>query len=245
MSMIDYFNCFVCGEIPESPYESECCGKLYCHSCSENSSDLRCRHCSKALKFRVCAFAKNVMKTMETNCKFGCETKYKISDTRKHNLHCKSKVYICTIKKCTYFGTRENLIKHVSELHSRELLVLIENFELFKSFFDKYTFIETNVKKKKKENLTIENTAQEFSNYNILNPINAAISTNLENNPFCNNTTTKRRYNSRLNYYDGYLGYLNNNNKDRNVVRKYQPIKNNFIDNYKIYNDSLRDNGKK
>lgn len=249
MSMVDYFNCFVCGEIPESPYESECCGKLYCHSCSENSSDLRCRYCSKALKFRVCAFAKNVMKTMETNCRFGCEAKYKISDTRKHNLHCKSKVYICTVKKCSYFGTRENLIKHVSELHSRELLVLMENFDLFKSFFDKYNFIDSEPKKKKKEmSVPKENATQDFSNSNFMNPLNTAISNNLENNPFYNNTT-KRRYNSRLNYYDGYLGYSNKDNKDNTVVKKYQPIKNNFIDNYKIYNDlvsdSKKDKGKK
>ena len=111
-SMIDNFNCFACGEVPENPYESECCGKLYCQPCSEISSYLSCKLCRSILKFRICNFAKNLMSIMETPRKYECEVKHKISEAKTHYLYCKSKIFKCTIKKCNFLGQRENLINH-------------------------------------------------------------------------------------------------------------------------------------
>lgn len=242
-SIIDNFNCYSCGEVPETPFESECCGKLYCQACSENSSYLSCRHCRSILKFKISIFAKNLMSQIETNCKFECEVKFKISESKAHNLQCKSKIFKCTINKCSFLGQRENLVNHVLEVHYKELLVVLENYSEFNSVFSKYI---VNTSKTSKDNSTgsknqLANTKVSVSN-NPVNKFNSDLFGN--NNYFNNNSNNPSIINiNQNNINQNNINHKNNNNfigstrthskQRRELLDKFTTLQSRFILNKK------------
>lgn len=122
------FSCFQCKEIPEVPYESECCGKLYCQSCWEVCTYLNCKLCKALLRFRVSVFAKSILNQFETNCKYGCGLKIKYAQSRQHYFSCESKEYECNIKTCLFKGNLSQIKQHIQTVHIYEIMVLNENY---------------------------------------------------------------------------------------------------------------------
>ena len=52
-SLIDNFRCPICWEIVEEPWESSCCGYLFCEKCKQSCSKEKCPMCrEKNFKYR-------------------------------------------------------------------------------------------------------------------------------------------------------------------------------------------------
>lgn len=131
------FSCYQCKEIPEIPYESECCGKLYCQTCWEICTYLNCKLCKALLRFRVSVFAKSILNQFETDCKFGCGLKIKYAQSRQHYLCCESKEYNCYIKYCLFKGNLSQMKKHVQTTHIYEIMLLNEYYSDFKPILNR------------------------------------------------------------------------------------------------------------
>jgi len=221
--LINNFNCFYCKEIPENPFESECCGKLYCQSCSESACYLSCKNCKSILKFKPCSFARNLMSQLETSCKFNCDTKYKISETKAHNLNCKTKIFKCTVKNCKFLGQRENMLIHMQENHSKELLILMENYGEFSGSLSKFLV----PKKTKLNNLVEEKEKIEPQQHPVQQ--STRIRTSNQYNPFAlennftkhneNNNYIRNQYNPFI--FDSSEAYTRDNLLSNNLLNKY------------------------
>lgn len=136
------FSCCFCGSLVDDPYESECCGKLYCRGCTEMNKfyDL-CKFCHKSLKFRKNLFARNLLNKVELKCKYDCGEKYSYENMKIHMCRCVNKNYNCTLKYCVFSGKKSELIIHMTQEHQIHLLTMMENFEEFK---EKMDFISRN-----------------------------------------------------------------------------------------------------
>lgn len=132
------FSCFKCKEIPDLPYESECCGKLYCKSCCEESSYLYCKLCKALLRYRVSVFAKNILGQIQTNCKYGCGLNFKYSQSKQHYLCCECKEYECSIRHCTFNGNLDQMKEHIQAKHIFEIVILNEYYSEFKPLLTQY-----------------------------------------------------------------------------------------------------------
>ena len=157
------FKCFYCQEIPETPYESECCGKLYCETCSEAASFLNCKVCKDILKFKTSLFASNLMNKFNTFCTNNCGKEIKFSDSKLHNLVCNNRVFTCKINKCSFRGNKESIKQHIVLVHSNELIILCENYVEFKPFLKKYCS-KLSISKETISNSNDSNTNNEISN---------------------------------------------------------------------------------
>lgn len=157
------FKCFYCQEIPETPFESECCGKLYCETCSEAASFLNCKVCKDILKFKTSLFASNLMNKFNTFCTNNCGKEIKFSDSKLHNLVCNNRLFSCKINKCSFRGNKDAIKQHILLVHSSELIILCENYAEFKPFLKKYCS-KLSISKEWISNLNNSNTSNEISN---------------------------------------------------------------------------------
>ena len=48
-SLIDNFRCPICWEIVEEPWESSCCGYLFCEKCKQSCSKEKCPMCREKI----------------------------------------------------------------------------------------------------------------------------------------------------------------------------------------------------
>jgi hypothetical protein len=131
------FFCFGCTYLLDEPFESECCGYLYCQACKYDFSTCLCPLCKKSMKFRKNLWAKNIMSRMDIKCRHKCGGLFKYEDYRKHLLICPTKKFKCRIDDCRFIGTRKEVDTHLPEKHLAHMLIIMENFDEFKGDFEK------------------------------------------------------------------------------------------------------------
>ena len=84
LNIDEMFRCFKCDYMVDEPYESECCGKLYCQSCVVELRFNLCKICKKSVKFRKNLFAKKLLQKVELKCRHHCGGKFMYDDMKIH-----------------------------------------------------------------------------------------------------------------------------------------------------------------
>ena len=133
----DIFKCKNCKKFMDEPYESECCGSLFCKYCKQDLSYSKCKECKKPFHFRKNLFAKNLMKKVQIKCEHNCGGKFTLEEMKKHSLNCENKLFKCNIDYCCSIDKKQEMIDHVLNWHMKEALILLENYEEFKPAMDK------------------------------------------------------------------------------------------------------------
>jgi hypothetical protein len=132
--------CPICLTIADDPCESSCCGHLFCSFCVKKIKYQRCPICrDEDVEFNQNTFVKNLMKEMKVKCKFGCEKNVNLNELKIHRFNCNESKFKCGIEKCEFEGNKEDSLKHISEKHIDELMILCENFSSLKNIFDKFS----------------------------------------------------------------------------------------------------------
>jgi hypothetical protein len=133
----ELFKCFNCEFMVDEPHESECCGKLYCHSCVVELAFFQCKLCKKSIKFRQNVFAKNLLQKVELKCRHLCGGKFNHEEMKLHIYRCDSRIFRCTIEFCSFYGKKEEMVAHMNQNHEIYLIALLEQFEEFSESMDK------------------------------------------------------------------------------------------------------------
>ncbi len=144
-ALIDNFRCPICWEIDEEPWESSCCGYLFCEKCKQSCSKDKCPMCrEKNFKFRKNNFAKTLLKQYEgkVNCPFGCNNNIKLKDVKIHKYDCEESSFKCTINDCIFEGKRKDALDHLVKNHEDIITFLSENYPSLKEDFNKFEIFE-------------------------------------------------------------------------------------------------------
>lgn len=132
--------CPICLTIADDPCESSCCGHLFCSFCVKKIKYQRCPICrDEDVEFNPNTFVKNFMKEIKEECEFGCMQMISFSDLKIHRFVCCQSKFKCNVPKCEFQGNREHSLKHFSEEHADELIILTENFANLKKIYEKFS----------------------------------------------------------------------------------------------------------
>ena len=150
--LFDNFRCPICWEIVEEPWETSCCGNLFCEKCMLSYISNKCPMCrTKNIKYRKNMFAKILLKEYEGNfiCPHGCNKKIKLNELKEHKYDCEDAIFKCNINKCNFEGKRKNALEHLIKNHEEEVAILSENYKPFKDEFNKFEIFEKLINKNK------------------------------------------------------------------------------------------------
>jgi len=147
--------CPICLTLAENPYESSCCGHIFCNRCTRNINKV-CPICrNEKFTFRENFFAKRLLTEVKVKCHFGCDENIEFAQMKVHRFTCDKLIFKCKIKECTVSGNKQEILKHISEEHSEYIISMAENYSTFDKKMDKLinegTKSEADIKKKKKE----------------------------------------------------------------------------------------------
>ena len=148
-------NCPICQTICVHPYESDCCGQLFCKKCIDNYSNSKCPLCRSYVKFRENTFIKKFMENYKVKCEYGCDMIIPISQMKYHRFQCEEALYNCSIFDCKIQLKLNQMLNHMTETHTDLSIILAEKFSGLKVVFDKHSIIEQikdNQAKQNKEN---------------------------------------------------------------------------------------------
>lgn len=169
-SLIDNFRCPICWEIVEEPWETSCCGNLFCEKCILSYVANKCPMCrTKNFKYRKNEFAKLLLMEYdgEFPCPYGCKKKIKLNEFKEHKYNCEDATFKCSINKCVFEGKRKDALNHLITVHEDLVSVLSENYSSLKMQFNKFDLIE-----KLGKNLIKHNNKNEDQKMNKSNDIN-------------------------------------------------------------------------
>ena len=77
------------------------------------------------------------MKKVELKCRHLCGGKFLYDEMKTHLFKCENKIFKCTIDYCYCVEKKKAMIDHSLLFHPNEILILMENYDEFKSAFDK------------------------------------------------------------------------------------------------------------
>jgi len=137
LNIDDMFLCKNCSSMIDEPFESECCGILFCQNCTRELSYTNCSLCKKLYKFRKNIFAKNLLQKVELKCRNLCGSKFTYDEMKTHLYRCDNKMFKCTIDYCYCVEKKKAMIEHSLLFHSNEILILMENYEDFQNEIEK------------------------------------------------------------------------------------------------------------
>ena len=143
--LADNFRCPICWEIVEEPWETSCCGNLFCEKCMQSYISNKCPICrTKNFKYRKNMFAKILLKEYEGIfiCPYGCNKKIKLKEFKEHKYDCEDALFKCNINKCNFEGKRKNALEHLVKNHEDELALLSENYQAFMGEFNKFGILD-------------------------------------------------------------------------------------------------------
>lgn len=249
LNVDDLFRCFNCDYMVEEPHESECCGKLYCQSCTVDLSYTQCKLCKKSIRLRPNIFAKKLLQKVELKCRHHCGGKFTYEEMKLHMYRCESRILKCTIEFCCFVGRKYELIPHMMENHEIYLMALLENYDDFQEAFDKILKNPIDKRPPKKDSSPF-NYDMEYSYPGVLPRLRTIVNANPDNNNITNTNLLNRNsdnyneynydfdelinefnnYNSNERDRDNYYDYLNT---DLNLVRRnrLRPINNSNYNN--------------
>jgi len=159
--------CPICWNIAEEPFESSCCGHVFCHSCSMQIIEKKCPICrNTSMNFRKNFLAKRLLEEIKIKCHYGCDEQIKINKMKEHRYECRAAIFKCTIEGCTYNGNRNEIADHLVKEHVIQVMILSEQYDHLKSIFDMLDVKKSVSEKKKKMNMNDFNLKM---NYNYSN----------------------------------------------------------------------------
>jgi hypothetical protein len=132
--------CPICYHIVEEPNETSCCGHLFCKGCVKMIKHKSCPICrSTSYIFRENLFIKELFKKTKITCPYECNAIISISELRTHRYECENAKYKCAIEGCTFEGKKEDSVNHCFEKHADYFIMMLEDFSLMKSTFEKHS----------------------------------------------------------------------------------------------------------
>ena len=182
--------CPICLTIADEPYETSCCGHIFCNRCIKNIKNLNCPICrSKKVNFRENTFVKVLLNTLIIKCPYGCELSIPLSNSKIHRYQCEVSIFKCSIInsgiKCTYEGTKKDALQHFGEKHSDQMMILAEHFASLKNTYDKHSMFDKLIKmqrieKDKEKAMQKTKDEEEFNEY-YFNDIISGVNDNKNN----------------------------------------------------------------
>lgn len=146
-SLEQNLKCPICWTIPEVPYESSCCGHIFCVACTEQITSKKCPLCRcHDITFRKNTFAKKLLNEIKIICSYGCDKFITINRMKEHRYDCDKAVFDCSLPSCNFKGTKNEAMKHLISDHSLHLLVLAENFNKIQTNFEKFEVSNSSIK---------------------------------------------------------------------------------------------------
>ena len=156
--LIDNFRCPICWDIVEEPWETSCCGNLFCERCKKSYISNKCPMCrAKNCKYRKNVFAKILLEEYEGNfiCPQGCNKIIKLKEFKEHKYFCEEAIFKCTINGCNFEGKRKSALEHLIKNHEDSVALLAENYKSLKDTFNKFDVFEKLIKKNKRNSINI------------------------------------------------------------------------------------------
>jgi hypothetical protein len=167
--------CPICLTAADEPFETSCCGHIFCSSCIQGITNSKCPICRcERFTFRENKFVKNLLNSIIVKCPFGCEKSIKVSNTKIHRYQCNESIFKCSLKycdlKCNFQGSKKESVIHFSEKHTDQMIVLAEHYASLKSIYDKHSLFDKLIKIQKLEN-TKENSVKKERNLSELSAL--------------------------------------------------------------------------
>jgi hypothetical protein len=167
--------CPICLTIADEPWETSCCGHIFCNRCIKNIKNLNCPICrSKQVNFRENTFVKMLLNNILVKCPYGCDSSLPIANSKIHRYQCELSIFKCSIVsnsvKCTYEGTKKDTLQHFSEKHSDQMIILAEHFASLKNTYDKHSMFDKllrlqRIEKEKEKDLLRIKEEEEFHEF--------------------------------------------------------------------------------
>ena len=143
--------CPICFSIVEDPWETTCCGQLFCQKCKDSYIDSKCPLCwNNKFKFRKNLFASLLLSKLQTKCPFGCEEMITFKKVKIHKYECKKYSFKCKINGCSFEGNKKEALQHLIKPHPDLLSIVSENYNSLKLTFEKFDIINGNEKENNK-----------------------------------------------------------------------------------------------
>ena len=150
--------CPICLNIVKEPWETTCCGNLFCQKCMKECGTSQCPICrNKKFKFRKNVFAIYLLTQLEKKCPYGCNKNIKLNKIKEHKYECDESLFKCRIDKCNFEGKKNESLNHLVEIHGDVLAIISENFSSLFPIFDKLEIMEK-IQNKEQENVKSKNT---------------------------------------------------------------------------------------
>lgn len=131
-------NCAICWSIPKVPYQSNCCGHIFCYKCTQELISQKCSLCrSEKATFSKNKFASKLLDEIKIMCNYGCESFINLNKMHEHRYTCEKYEFTCSINSCKFKGSRENALKHIVNSHGFQAIMFAENIDKFTPFLDK------------------------------------------------------------------------------------------------------------
>lgn len=143
--------CPICFSIVEEPWETTCCGQLFCQKCKDSYIDSKCPLCwNNKFKFRKNLFASLLLSKLQTKCPFGCEEMITFKKVKIHKYECMKYSFKCKINGCSFEGNKKEALQHLIKSHPDLLSIVSENYNSLKLTFEKFDIINGNEKENNK-----------------------------------------------------------------------------------------------
>jgi len=211
--------CPICFTLAEMPYESNCCGNIFCDTCvglirrSEDYS--KCPICRKNVIFRESSFAKRLLTNLVVKCMYKCGENLLFHKMKIHLKTCPEREFVCKIDpSCQYKSKKDDFLKHVITAHPISILSVSENFDKVKEVLPEVEEVKKPIKK--------EIRVPPISNFeNLIVPSYNFRDTNLaHNNTYANNIDLDETL-PRPTFDNDPFRYEENPYLDRRTFRNY------------------------
>lgn len=163
-------HCPICLLIVDEPWETSCCGTLFCEKCKKEIQNNKCPICRRVnYTFRKTLFVKELLAKVEMKCQNGCEEMIKLNRIKIHKYECEKAKFRCSINKCQWEGNKSDALEHLVENHSEILAIVSENYQSLKPVYNKFDVIgkimleRRNEKKKEQSDFMIKDASDKKS----------------------------------------------------------------------------------
>ncbi len=168
--MEEELKCPICFSLAENPYESNCCGNIFCENCvcllKRNEEYYKCPICRKNVTFRESSFAKRLLTNLVVKCIYKCGESLLFHKMKIHLKICPEREYNCKLdENCKFKAKKDEFLQHLILSHSSTILNVSENFSKVKEQLPDPEFPLKTVKKNEREELR-ENVNNILSEYN-------------------------------------------------------------------------------
>lgn len=168
--MEEELKCPICFCLAESPYESNCCGNIFCEICvgllKKNDEYYKCPICRKNVTFRESSFAKRLLTNLVVKCVYKCGQSLLFHKMKSHMKTCIEREFSCKLDDlCKFKAKKDEFLQHIIISHSAIILNVSENFTKVKELLPDIEITSPLVKKQElKDN--VNNILSELNYFN-------------------------------------------------------------------------------